>query len=173
MLQEQLITYVEDRAFNDLRYTVNSEALKSLGWKEEVSSRGGRASQSRRVSTSSLSVCVSCTGPPVCACGAADVMGGRPAQHGGMVPAAHGPLWRHRVGARAPPLRRGGCPHGGASDHGGLGTPTYSQGRTEGTHRQAGTVGRHDERQADQAGRQSTASGAKVETHNTRKVPTT
>jgi dTDP-D-glucose 4,6-dehydratase len=34
--QGELITYVEDRAFNDLRYTVNSEALSNLGWKEEV-----------------------------------------------------------------------------------------------------------------------------------------
>lgn len=38
LFQEQLISYVEDRAFNDLRYTVNSEALQTLGWKEEVSS---------------------------------------------------------------------------------------------------------------------------------------
>lgn len=32
----QLIKYVEDRAFNDLRYTINSDLLRSLGWKEEV-----------------------------------------------------------------------------------------------------------------------------------------
>ena len=34
--QEKYLSWVEDRAFNDLRYTVNSEALKQLGWKEEV-----------------------------------------------------------------------------------------------------------------------------------------
>lgn len=34
--QEKFLTFVEDRAFNDLRYTVNSEALKQLGWKEQV-----------------------------------------------------------------------------------------------------------------------------------------
>lgn len=31
------ITYVEDRAFNDARYSVNSSQLKALGWREEVS----------------------------------------------------------------------------------------------------------------------------------------
>lgn len=34
--QEKYLSFVEDRAFNDLRYTVNSEALKRLGWKEQV-----------------------------------------------------------------------------------------------------------------------------------------
>jgi hypothetical protein len=34
--QDKFLTFVEDRAFNDLRYTVNSEALKRLGWQEEV-----------------------------------------------------------------------------------------------------------------------------------------
>ena len=31
------ITYVEDRAFNDARYDINSSQLKALGWREEVS----------------------------------------------------------------------------------------------------------------------------------------
>jgi len=35
--EEELITFVEDRAFNDLRYTINTEKLQSLGWKEEKS----------------------------------------------------------------------------------------------------------------------------------------
>ena len=35
--EEKMLQFVEDRAFNDLRYTVNSEALKQLGWKEMVS----------------------------------------------------------------------------------------------------------------------------------------
>ena len=34
--EAQLITYVEDRAFNDLRYTINSSKLHALGWKEEM-----------------------------------------------------------------------------------------------------------------------------------------
>ena len=34
--QARWITFVEDRAFNDLRYTVNSSALKQLGWREAV-----------------------------------------------------------------------------------------------------------------------------------------
>ena len=33
---ETLITYVPDRAFNDLRYTINSSRLEALGWKEEM-----------------------------------------------------------------------------------------------------------------------------------------
>lgn len=32
----RFITHVEDRFFNDLRYTVNCSSLKALGWKEEV-----------------------------------------------------------------------------------------------------------------------------------------
>lgn len=32
---------MEDRAFNDRRYVINSEALKQLGWKEEVSWEDG------------------------------------------------------------------------------------------------------------------------------------
>lgn len=38
--QEKYLSFVEDRAFNDLRYTVNSEALKRLGWKEQVRVHG-------------------------------------------------------------------------------------------------------------------------------------
>lgn len=34
--EEKLITYVEDRAFNDLRYTVDTTKLKNLGWVEEM-----------------------------------------------------------------------------------------------------------------------------------------
>lgn len=29
-----MITYVEDRCFNDLRYTINCSKLHALGWKE-------------------------------------------------------------------------------------------------------------------------------------------
>ena len=35
--EAEYITFVEDRAFNDLRYTINSESLLKLGWKEEMS----------------------------------------------------------------------------------------------------------------------------------------
>ena len=31
------MTFVPDRPYNDLRYSVDSEALKQLGWKEQVS----------------------------------------------------------------------------------------------------------------------------------------
>lgn len=34
--ETELITHVEDRAFNDLRYTINSTALHKLGWREEM-----------------------------------------------------------------------------------------------------------------------------------------
>jgi UDP-glucose 4,6-dehydratase len=34
--EEKWITYVPDRKFNDLRYTINSSKLHSLGWKEEM-----------------------------------------------------------------------------------------------------------------------------------------
>ena len=34
---ESLITFVPDRVFNDLRYTINSSRLEALGWKEEMS----------------------------------------------------------------------------------------------------------------------------------------
>jgi len=33
---KKVLNFVDDRAFNDLRYTVNSDKLKSLGWVEEV-----------------------------------------------------------------------------------------------------------------------------------------
>mmetsp|Transcript_13397 Transcript_13397/g.29552 ORF Transcript_13397/g.29552 Transcript_13397/m.29552 type:complete len:367 (-) Transcript_13397:57-1157(-) len=33
---DELITYVEDRKFNDLRYTINSSKLHSLGWTEKM-----------------------------------------------------------------------------------------------------------------------------------------
>jgi len=35
--EEALLTSVPDRAFNDLRYTINSDKLNALGWKEETS----------------------------------------------------------------------------------------------------------------------------------------
>ena len=35
--EEKWITYVPDRKFNDLRYTINSSKLHELGWKEEWS----------------------------------------------------------------------------------------------------------------------------------------
>jgi len=34
--EEKYLTYVDDRAFNDLRYTINSDSLGKLGWKEEM-----------------------------------------------------------------------------------------------------------------------------------------
>lgn len=34
---DEYIRYVEDRVFNDLRYTINSDLLLNLGWKEHVS----------------------------------------------------------------------------------------------------------------------------------------
>jgi dTDP-D-glucose 4,6-dehydratase len=33
--EEALITFVEDRHFNDLRYTIDTTKLKALGWVEE------------------------------------------------------------------------------------------------------------------------------------------
>jgi dTDP-D-glucose 4,6-dehydratase len=30
------IEYIEDRNFNDYRYAINSNALRELGWKEEI-----------------------------------------------------------------------------------------------------------------------------------------
>jgi len=33
---DELITFVEDRKFNDLRYTINSAKLHSLGWEEKM-----------------------------------------------------------------------------------------------------------------------------------------
>ena len=35
--EDDMITFVEDRVFNDLRYHINSDRLTELGWKEEVS----------------------------------------------------------------------------------------------------------------------------------------
>ena len=37
------LTFVEDRPFNDLRYSINSEALRRLGWREVVSWEDGLA----------------------------------------------------------------------------------------------------------------------------------
>ncbi|GMH54108.1 hypothetical protein TrRE_jg10792 [Triparma retinervis] len=34
--EETLLTFVPDRAFNDLRYTINSDKLNALGWNEET-----------------------------------------------------------------------------------------------------------------------------------------
>lgn len=39
--EEKWITYVPDRKFNDLRYTINSTKLHKLGWKEEWSWEDG------------------------------------------------------------------------------------------------------------------------------------
>ena len=33
---ETLLTFVPDRKFNDLRYTINSTKLHELGWKEQM-----------------------------------------------------------------------------------------------------------------------------------------
>lgn len=41
--EETLITFVPDRAFNDLRYTIDSSRLAALGWKEEMSWEEGLA----------------------------------------------------------------------------------------------------------------------------------
>ncbi len=35
--EDQMITFVEDRFFNDLRYHINSDRLFELGWREQVS----------------------------------------------------------------------------------------------------------------------------------------
>lgn len=37
------LTFVEDRPFNDRRYSINSQALQQLGWREEVSWEAGLA----------------------------------------------------------------------------------------------------------------------------------
>ncbi|CAM9674516.1 unnamed protein product [Chrysoparadoxa australica] len=34
--EKAMLKYVEDRAFNDLRYTINSDQLMALGWKEQM-----------------------------------------------------------------------------------------------------------------------------------------
>ena len=41
--ETQLITFVPDRAFNDLRYTIDNTELAKLGWKEEMSWEEGLA----------------------------------------------------------------------------------------------------------------------------------
>ena len=33
---EKYINFAEDRPFNDFRYSINSEKLENLGWKESV-----------------------------------------------------------------------------------------------------------------------------------------
>lgn len=35
--ENDMMTFVEDRVFNDLRYHINSDRLHQLGWREEVS----------------------------------------------------------------------------------------------------------------------------------------
>eukprot|EP00586_Coscinodiscus_wailesii_P001600 CAMPEP_0172484512 /NCGR_PEP_ID=MMETSP1066-20121228/12004_1 /TAXON_ID=671091 /ORGANISM="Coscinodiscus wailesii, Strain CCMP2513" /LENGTH=371 /DNA_ID=CAMNT_0013249099 /DNA_START=87 /DNA_END=1202 /DNA_ORIENTATION=- len=39
--EDDLITFVPDRKFNDLRYTINSSKLHELGWREEMSWKEG------------------------------------------------------------------------------------------------------------------------------------
>jgi len=39
--ESELMTFVGDRAFNDLRYTISSDKLLALGWVEEVSWEDG------------------------------------------------------------------------------------------------------------------------------------
>jgi len=39
--EEELISFVPDRNFNDLRYTINSSKLHELGWKEEMDWKTG------------------------------------------------------------------------------------------------------------------------------------
>jgi dTDP-D-glucose 4,6-dehydratase len=39
--EESMMTFVEDRFFNDLRYHINSDRLFELGWKEQVSWEDG------------------------------------------------------------------------------------------------------------------------------------
>lgn len=38
---DQIVTFVEDRHFNDFRYHITSEKLKALGWKEEITFEDG------------------------------------------------------------------------------------------------------------------------------------
>ena len=38
-----MLTFVEDRVFNDLRYHINSSRLIELGWREEVTWEEGLA----------------------------------------------------------------------------------------------------------------------------------
>jgi UDP-glucose 4,6-dehydratase len=39
--ESDLLTFVEDRCFNDLRYTIDNSKLQALGWKEETSWKDG------------------------------------------------------------------------------------------------------------------------------------
>ena len=39
--ESALISFVPDRAFNDLRYTIDNTALAKLGWTEQVSWEAG------------------------------------------------------------------------------------------------------------------------------------
>ena len=39
--ESEMITFVEDRCFNDLRYHINSDRLLEMGWREEVSWEDG------------------------------------------------------------------------------------------------------------------------------------
>ena len=41
--ESEMMTFVEDRCFNDLRYHINSDRLIELGWKELVSWEEGIA----------------------------------------------------------------------------------------------------------------------------------
>jgi dTDP-D-glucose 4,6-dehydratase len=39
--KEALVTFVGDRAFNDLRYTISTDKLAALGWREETTWEDG------------------------------------------------------------------------------------------------------------------------------------
>jgi len=39
--ESEMMTFVEDRVFNDLRYHINSDRLFDLGWREQVSWENG------------------------------------------------------------------------------------------------------------------------------------
>jgi dTDP-D-glucose 4,6-dehydratase len=41
--ENEMMTFVEDRVFNDLRYHINSDRLHDLGWREEMSWEEGIA----------------------------------------------------------------------------------------------------------------------------------
>ena len=38
--EEEMITFVEDRVFNDFRYHINSDRLFQLGWREQMAWEG-------------------------------------------------------------------------------------------------------------------------------------
>ena len=38
--EEEMITFVEDRVFNDFRYHINSDRLFQLGWREQMGWEG-------------------------------------------------------------------------------------------------------------------------------------